>query len=74
MRARLMARRLCLPPLRDREIIKMLLDGGADVNYSDRSGRTPLHWAMEARDLALVDLLVSRGVTANASHKGRAVS
>ena len=43
--------------MRDREIIKMLLDGGADVNFSDRSGRTPLHWAMEAHDLALVDLL-----------------
>jgi ankyrin repeat protein len=52
--------------MRDREIIQMLLDGGADVNFSARSGRTPLHWAVEAHDLALVDLLVSRGANVNA--------
>jgi ankyrin repeat protein len=52
--------------MRDREIIQMLLDGGADVNFSARSGRTPLHWAAEAHDIALVDLLVSRGANINA--------
>jgi ankyrin repeat protein len=52
--------------MRDREIVQMLLDGGADVNYSDRWRRTPLHWAVEAGDLALVELLVSRGANVNA--------
>jgi ankyrin repeat protein len=52
--------------MRDRKIVQMLLDGGADVNYSDRWGRTPLHWAVEANDLALVDLLISRGANVNA--------
>jgi ankyrin repeat protein len=51
---------------RDRAIVELLLDGGADVNYPDRWGRSPLHWAVEAKDVALIDLLLSRGANVNA--------
>jgi ankyrin repeat protein len=50
---------------RDKEVVQMLLDGGADVNGADRWGRTPLHRAVESHDFALASLLVSRGADVN---------
>jgi ankyrin repeat protein len=51
---------------RDREIVRMLLDAGANVNVADRYMRTPLHRAVEAHDLTLVDWLLARGAQVNA--------
>ena len=42
-------------------IVHAFLERGADVNYIDKHGGTPLHWAA-ARGLAeIVELLLSRG-------------
>lgn len=43
-----------------------LLDGGADPNVADRTGRTPLHIASQAGSLELVRKLVSKGADLNA--------
>jgi ankyrin repeat protein len=42
------------------EVVKLLLDGGADVN-AEQIGATALQWAIAFNDLALVDLLLSAG-------------
>src|SRR6267154_1666745 len=44
---------------RDVEIVKMLLEGGADANAKQERGFVPLHDAAANGDLALVQLLVS---------------
>lgn len=48
------------------EIIKMLLEAGADVNQRDLgSGRSPLHWAVESQRSEVVELLLSAGALVN---------
>ncbi|XP_059406464.1 NF-kappa-B inhibitor alpha-like [Carassius carassius] len=48
------------------EIIKMLLEAGADVNQRDLgSGRSPLHWAIESQRSEVVELLLSAGALVN---------
>ncbi|KAL4779776.1 ankyrin repeat-containing domain protein [Aspergillus varians] len=42
----------------------------ADYLVRSRTGRTVLHMAVEAGHLAIVDLLIQRGVDANTSHEG----
>jgi uncharacterized protein len=43
------------------EVVKVLLDAGADVNATQHGGWTPLHSAAANGDRALVDLLLARG-------------
>lgn len=44
---------------------QLLLDKGADVNETALLGKTPLHLAVESRNLALVQLLLSHGADVN---------
>jgi uncharacterized protein len=43
-----------------------LLDGGANPNVADRTGKTPLHMAAQAGTLDLVKKLISKGADLNA--------
>lgn len=43
------------------DIVKMLLDEGADVNAPDTKGMTALHYAVLAENEAIVQMLVARG-------------
>ena len=43
------------------DVVKILLDAGADVNAKQHGGWTPLHAAAANGDRALVDLLLARG-------------
>ena len=45
--------------------ISRLLDAGSDINARGQSERTPLHHAVQAKDAALVRLLLSRGADAS---------
>ena len=45
------------------EIVRLLLDAGADVNVKDSKGISPLHWAFTPE---MVDFLVSKGAEPNA--------
>ncbi|TSO37099.1 NF-kappa-B inhibitor beta [Bagarius yarrelli] len=46
------------------DIIKMLLEAGADVNQMDQgSGRSPLHWAVEYQSCSAVELLLRYGAS-----------
>ncbi|KAG5837348.1 hypothetical protein ANANG_G00238320 [Anguilla anguilla] len=46
----------------DEDIVKMLLDAGADVNQRDLSaGRSPMHWAVESQSPGVVRLLLRAG-------------
>lgn len=49
--------------LGDIERAKDALKSGNDVNSPDRSGRTPLHWAIQGGDTAkiMIDFLIDRG-------------
>jgi len=51
---------------RDVEIVKMLLEGGADANAKQERGFAPLHDAAANGHLALVQLLVSHKARADA--------
>jgi len=48
-----------------------LLDHGARVNYQDRSGRTPLHFAARGGKIDIVQLLLDRGASVNAEDKDK---
>ena len=42
---------------------------GADVNQADADGSTPLHWAVQRDDPALVELLVNAGANVKAANR-----
>ncbi|XP_077206474.1 ankyrin repeat domain-containing protein 22 isoform X1 [Paroedura picta] len=42
-------------------LIKMLLRAGADINATDNSGRTALHYACEMKNQSIIPLLVRAG-------------
>jgi ankyrin repeat protein len=46
-------------------VVKLLLDGGADLNAADASGVTPLILAVSSGQQALVELLLARGAAVN---------
>mgnify|MGYP001206222351 CR=1 FL=1 len=39
----------------------MLIKAGADVNAVDEAGNTPLMYAIQCRDLRMIDLLINEG-------------
>ena len=41
--------------------VKALLDAGADLDGTDRSGRSALHWSVACREKEIVELLLGRG-------------
>ncbi len=58
----------------DLELVRFLLDKGADVTSRDSDGDSPLHWAAIYAKPDIVDLLISRGADMNAANnKGESV-
>ena len=51
------------------DISKILLANGADVNFKTKDGETPLHFAAENQDLAMVKSLIEKGADINAKTK-----
>ena len=45
---------------------KLLMNKGVDINKSDVTGRTALHWAVDNGDLEWIRLLLSNGANPNA--------
>ena len=49
----------------DPQLVRKLLDAGADPNAKSASGGTPLHTAAFTGDGAILDLLLARGADAS---------
>ncbi|HTH24861.1 MAG TPA: ankyrin repeat domain-containing protein, partial [Vicinamibacterales bacterium] len=52
---------------RDREAVKTLLKGGADVNAAQGDGMTALHWAARNGDAELTQMLLFAGANVKAT-------
>ncbi len=61
--------RVCRGGVRELEVVKALIDAGADVNLADAEGSTPLHHAAHLRLLEFCRLLVTAGADVNAINK-----
>eukprot|EP01032_Pedospumella_encystans_P009143 gene9143-10790_t len=46
------------------EIVKLLVENGADMNVQEKDGYTPLHWAAYKGHVEVVDYLLSQGADA----------
>lgn len=49
----------------DVEMVRFLIDKGANVNYSDNNGMTPLMFAIKLGNLELVSILINAGADIN---------
>jgi ankyrin repeat protein len=66
-----------LPPLiialrrqgQDKEIVKLLLEAGANVNTQDEIGQTPLHYATREGRKDIVELLLNAGADVKRTNK-----
>lgn len=55
----------------DAEMVKLLLDNGADVNLQNNIGRTPLHLAVEYGDIEIIALLLDKDCETHQDIMGR---
>ena len=53
----------------NREAVRSLLDRKADVNAPQVDGTTALHWAVEADDLEMADLLIRGGANVSVANR-----
>jgi ankyrin repeat protein len=58
---------------RERDVEELIGKEGADVNYTDEEGRTPLLHAVMEGDGRMVDILTGYGAKLNATHNGRTI-
>ncbi|VDO06405.1 unnamed protein product [Rodentolepis nana] len=52
--------------LKDPEIVKMLVDAGADVATETRGKHQPIHLAAKVGDIDIIKLLLDKGAQADA--------
>lgn len=52
------------------ELLKMLLDHGANANLRNFEGNTPLHFAVKTANKEIVSLLIANGADPNLKNKG----
>ena len=52
----------------DLELVRFLVENGADIDAKDVDGETPLHWAARQGHLAVVQYLVEQRADVNATN------
>lgn len=55
----------CAIILQKKEIVNLLISSGADINYKNLSGDTPLSFAIKKNNLDIADLLIRLGANPN---------
>ncbi len=55
------------------EIVKKLVECGADVNIQNRNGNTPLHLAYLRRDQDMINFLLDKGADRNLKNKNNEI-
>lgn len=55
----------CAIILKKKEIVNLLISSGADLNYRNSSGDTPLSFAIKKNNLEIADLLIRLGANPN---------
>ena len=54
--------------LKNFELVKLLVENGADVNAIASTGETPLHYAVLVRDTQIINFLLQKGANPNISN------
>jgi ankyrin repeat protein len=63
---------LAASPIRDTDVIDLIMGYGTNVNAEDKSGSTPLHEAAQTGNVMMVKKLLEHGATMHIqNHKGR---
>lgn len=52
-----------------RDIVKLLIEGGADITQANNAGQTPLHFAAKSAHKEIMRLLIESGGDINATDK-----
>ena len=47
------------------EIVRIIIQNGAEINTKNLAGRSPLHFAVQTKELEVVKLLVQSGADIN---------
>ena len=55
------------PGFSSASIVKVILKDCLDINVRDRSGRIPLHYALEHNNIDIVSLLIDNGADVRAT-------
>lgn len=58
--------------IKNTKYLNLLLKKGADINYQNSFGKTPIFYAIQGNDIDMVEFLISKGANINHKYKSKA--